>query len=89
LFVDRDALNLFRNSFFTMSFGSEVGTSLIRSRQGQGRLPIADARRLHLVGLVFGLCFCCWLIMAGRRAVPGGLVGLSVFVIAGNAGAPS
>jgi hypothetical protein len=64
-------------------FGSEVGTSLIRSRQGQGRLPIAEARRLHLVGLVFGLCFCCWLIMAGRRAVPSRLVGLSVFVIAG------
>ena len=64
-------------------FGPEIQKSLIRSRQGQGRLPIAEARRLHIVGLVFGLGFCLWSIMARRQAVPSKLVALYVFVIAG------
>ena len=64
-------------------FGPDVATSLIQSRQGEGRLPIAEARRLHIVGLVLGLGFCLWSIMARRGAVPSKLVALYFFVIAG------
>ena len=64
-------------------FGPDVATSLIQSRQGEGRLPIAEARRLHIVGLVLGLGFCLWSILARRGAVPSKLVALYFFVIAG------
>jgi hypothetical protein len=64
-------------------FGPDVATSLIQSRQGQGRLPIAEARRLHIVGLLFGLGFCLWSMMALRGTAPSKLVALYVFVITG------
>jgi hypothetical protein len=63
-------------------FGADVARSLIESRQGQGQLPIAEARKLHIVGLVFGLGFCVWLPIA-RRELPTKLLALYVFVSTG------
>jgi hypothetical protein len=64
-------------------FGSDVAASLVQSRQGQGQLPIEEARRLHIVGLVVGLSFCLWLLIARRPFIPTNLIALNVFVIAG------
>ena len=64
-------------------FGTEIEKSFIESRQGQCRLPIAEARQLHIVGLVFGVGFCLWSVMARRQAVPTKLVALYIFVFAG------
>jgi hypothetical protein len=64
-------------------FGSDVAASLVQSRQGQGQLPIEEARRLHIVGLAFGLSFCSWLLIARRQLIPTNLIALNVFVIAG------
>jgi len=64
-------------------FGPVIETSVLQSKQGQGRLPIAEFRLLHIVGLVLGLGFCSWSVIARRRVLPARLVALQVFVAAG------
>ena len=43
-------------------YGTEVGRPFIESKQGQGELPIAQSRYVHLIGLAIaaGLCLWCW-----------------------------
>jgi hypothetical protein len=64
-------------------FGPAIETSVLQSKQGQGRLPIAEFRLLHIVGLVLGLFFCLWSFIARQQVLPARLVALQVFVAAG------
>jgi hypothetical protein len=64
-------------------FGPEIEKSLIESKQGQGRLPIAEARQLHIAGLIFAMGICFWSIKACRQALPRKLVALYVFGLLG------
>ena len=64
-------------------FGPGVEKSLIESKQGQGRLPIAEARQLHIAGLIFAAGICFWSIKARRQELPRKLVTLCVFVVLG------
>src|SRR4029453_4400213 len=41
-------------------FSPAVEKSVLESKQGQGRLPIAEFRVLHTVGVVSGLVLCLW-----------------------------
>jgi hypothetical protein len=64
-------------------FGPGIEKSLIESKQGQGRLPIAEARQLHIVGLIFAMGICFWSIKARRQELPRKLVALYFFVLLG------
>lgn len=64
-------------------FGPGIEKSLIESKQGQGRLPIAEARQLHTAGLIFAAGICFWSIKARRHALPRKLVTPCVFVVLG------
>jgi hypothetical protein len=64
-------------------FGPGVEKSLIESKQGQDRLPIAEARHLHIAGLIFAVGICFWSIKARRQELPRKLVALYVFVLLG------
>lgn len=64
-------------------FGPGIEKSLIESKQGQGRLPIAEARQFHTAGLIFAAGICFWSMKARRRALPRKLVTLCVFVVLG------
>jgi hypothetical protein len=55
----------------------------VQSKQGQGQLPIAEFRLLHIIGLIFGVGFCLWSFIARRDVLPARLVALQVFVAAG------
>jgi hypothetical protein len=64
-------------------FGAGIEKSLIESKQGQGRLPIAEARQLHIAGLIFAAGICFWTIKARRQGLPRKLIALWVFVLLG------
>jgi len=64
-------------------FGPGIEKSLIESKQGQGQLPIAEARQLHIVGLIFAMGICFWSMKAWRQALPRKLVALYAFVLLG------
>ena len=64
-------------------FGHEIEKSFIESKQGQGRLPIAEARQLHIAGLIFAMGICFWSIKAWRQWLPRKLVALYVFGLLG------
>jgi hypothetical protein len=64
-------------------FGPGIEKSVIESRQGQGRLPIAEVRQLHKAGLIVALGICLWAITAWRQELPRQLVALTVFLLIG------
>jgi hypothetical protein len=64
-------------------FGPEVANSLLNSKQGQGRLPVGDFSQLHLVAVILAVVFGAWTVVARRQWLPGKLVTLYAFVIAG------
>ena len=64
-------------------FGPGIEKSLIESKQGQGRLPIAEARQLHIAGLIFAAGICSWTIKTRRQGLPRTLIALWVFVLLG------
>jgi len=57
-------------------FGPGIEKSLIESKQGQGQLPVAEARQLHIAGLIFAVGICFWSIKARRQELPRKLVAL-------------
>lgn len=67
-------------------FGPETARSLVESRQGKGLLPIDTARRLHVVGLVFGIGFCLLSGLALRDLLPKRVIALYVFLALGIVG---
>jgi hypothetical protein len=64
-------------------FGPRIEKSVIESRQGKGRLPIAEVRQIHKAGLVVALGICLWAIIAWRQRLPRQLVALTVFLLIG------
>lgn len=64
-------------------YGAEVGRPFIESKQGQGRLPIAQLRYLHLVGLAMGTGLCFWVLLRRRNVLTPELSLLYAFVFAG------
>jgi hypothetical protein len=54
-----------------------------RSQQAQDNLPIAGARKLHLVGLVFGVVACLGTIAGLGKSLPRSQLALFVVVFAG------
>ena len=46
-------------------------------------LPIAEARQLHIAGLIFAAGICFWTIKARRQELPRKLIALCVFVLLG------
>jgi hypothetical protein len=64
-------------------FSPAVERSVLESKQGQGRLPIAEFRLLHMVGIIFGLILCLWSFFAWRGLLPTRLIALQIFVVAG------
>ena len=64
-------------------FGPEVANSLLDSKQGQGQLPVGGFRQLHLVAVILAVVFGAWTVVARRQWLPGKLVTLYAFVIAG------
>ncbi len=64
-------------------FGPEVEKSLLRSRQADDRLPLAEFRQLHLIGLLFSLVIALWSLIAGRQCMPARLAALYVFAPVG------
>jgi energy-coupling factor transporter transmembrane protein EcfT len=53
-------------------FSPAVERSVLESKQGQGRLPIAEFRLLHMVGVIFGLILCLWSFSHGGDCFPHG-----------------
>jgi hypothetical protein len=51
-------------------YGTEVRRPFIESKQGQGELPIAEFRYVHLIGLAVGAGLCCWLWMQPNVLTP-------------------
>ena len=66
-------------------FGPALETSVLESKQGRGRLPIAEFRFLTTVGIIFGLVLCLWSFIAWPEALPTRLIALQIFVVAGVA----
>ena len=64
-------------------FGPEVEKSLLRSKQADGGLPIAEFRRLHLLAFPFSLLVGLWSLTTGRRRMHARLAALYVFVPVG------
>jgi hypothetical protein len=64
-------------------FGPEVEKSLVESKQGQGRLPIAEFRLLNQVGLIFGVAYCVWSVIVARELLSARLLAFYIFVPAG------
>jgi hypothetical protein len=64
-------------------FSPAVEKSVLESRQGQGRLPIAEFRVLHTVGVVSGLVLCLWSFILWRGVLPTKLMALQIFVVGG------
>ena len=64
-------------------FGPGIEKSLIESKQGQGRLPIAEVRQLHMAGLIFAAGICFWSIITRKQELPSRFVALHVFVVSG------
>lgn len=64
-------------------FGNAVGTPFIESKQGQGQLPIAEFRYLHIIGLALGAGLCLWSLLMRRSALTTELFLLYAFVFAG------
>lgn len=64
-------------------FSPAIEKSIVQSKQGQGQLPIAEFRLLHIVGVIFGVGFCLWSFIARRDVLPVRLVALQVFVAVG------
>jgi hypothetical protein len=63
-------------------YGTEVGRPFIESKQGQGELPIAEFRYVHLIGLAIGAGLCFWLRLR-RNVLTPELSLLYAFVFAG------
>jgi hypothetical protein len=64
-------------------FGPEIETSLVQSKQGRGELPIAEARQLHVAGLIFTVGIWLWSLKARRQVLPRSLIALYVFLLLG------
>jgi len=77
-----DSLRLV-NLYIGKVFGADVEQSLLRSKQADGRLPLAEFRSLHRVGLLLGLALVVWSLTAAGQKLPGRLLALYVFVGAG------
>ena len=77
-----DSLSLV-NLYIGKVFEPGVEQSLLRSKQADGLLPLAEFRSLHRVGLLLGLALVVWSLMAAGQKLPGRLVALYVFVGAG------
>ena len=64
-------------------FGPDQEQSLLRSRQADGRLPIAEFRRFHLLALPLSLVLGVCSLIAARRRMHATLAALYVFVPVG------
>jgi hypothetical protein len=64
-------------------FGPDVEKSLVRSRQADGQLPIAEFRRLHLLALPLSFVLGLWSLIGGRPRTHARLGALYVFVLLG------
>jgi hypothetical protein len=64
-------------------FGAGIEKSLIESKQGQGQLPIAEVRQLHMAGLIFAAGICFWSIITRKQELPSRFVALHAFVLSG------
>ena len=74
-----DSLRLV-NLYIGKVFGPDVEQSLVRSKQADGRLPIAEFRSLHRAGLLLGGALVLWSLLAVGQRLPGRLVALYVFI---------
>jgi hypothetical protein len=64
-------------------YGAEIGSPFITSRQGQGELPIAPFRYLHLLGLAVAAALCLWVLLMRRDIITQQLALLYTVVFGG------